>query len=341
MAHGFAALTDMTITYLVDGYYNPADELGVAWDDPEIGADWGVTDPILSGRDAANPSGRRSPPRRAPLAAAHVTSARRRNLAFGAGPVAWQAYAALRHRRRRVHRLELRALGARQHATTRSSSSTRSPTPATSTTSGASTTTPASASCKGDICDRDAVRAAMDGHDAVRALRGREPRRPLDRRPRQPSCSTNCDGTNVICDIARQLGVERFLHISTDEVYGSIEEGSFVETDLLVPRSPYSASKAGSDLIALGYRTNLRAAGGASPGRRTTSGRTSSPRRSSRCSSPTCSTGRKVPLYGDGLNVRDWFYVEDNCRGVDLVLRRARSARSTTSAAATRSPTAS
>jgi dTDP-4-dehydrorhamnose 3,5-epimerase len=55
VAHGFSALTDMTITYLVDGYYNPADELGVAWDDPQIGADWGVTDPVLSARDRANP----------------------------------------------------------------------------------------------------------------------------------------------------------------------------------------------------------------------------------------------------------------------------------------------
>jgi dTDP-4-dehydrorhamnose 3,5-epimerase len=55
VAHGFAALTDMTITYLVDGYYNPADELGVAWDDPAVDADWGVTDPILSGRDQSNP----------------------------------------------------------------------------------------------------------------------------------------------------------------------------------------------------------------------------------------------------------------------------------------------
>jgi dTDP-4-dehydrorhamnose 3,5-epimerase len=55
VAHGFAALTDMVITYLVDGYYNPADELGIAWNDPAIDADWGVTDPILSGRDQANP----------------------------------------------------------------------------------------------------------------------------------------------------------------------------------------------------------------------------------------------------------------------------------------------
>ena len=55
VAHGFAALTDMTITYLVDGYYNPADELGVAWDDPAVGADWGLAEPILSGRDQSNP----------------------------------------------------------------------------------------------------------------------------------------------------------------------------------------------------------------------------------------------------------------------------------------------
>jgi dTDP-4-dehydrorhamnose 3,5-epimerase len=56
VAHGFAAVTDVVITYLVDGYYNPADELGVAWDDPEIGADWGIVEPILSDRDLKNPS---------------------------------------------------------------------------------------------------------------------------------------------------------------------------------------------------------------------------------------------------------------------------------------------
>lgn len=69
VAHGFAAVTDMTITYLVDGYYNPADELGVAWDDPEIGADWGVAEPILSGRDEANPRRADLPAGRRPYAA--------------------------------------------------------------------------------------------------------------------------------------------------------------------------------------------------------------------------------------------------------------------------------
>jgi len=66
VAHGFAALTDMTITYLVDGYYNPADELGVAWDDPDIDADWGVSDPVLSGRDQANPRRKDLPAGRRP-----------------------------------------------------------------------------------------------------------------------------------------------------------------------------------------------------------------------------------------------------------------------------------
>src|SRR3954447_18505216 len=66
VAHGFAAVTDMTITYLVDNYYNPHDELGVAWDDPEIGADWGVSEPILSARDQANPRRDDIPPGRRP-----------------------------------------------------------------------------------------------------------------------------------------------------------------------------------------------------------------------------------------------------------------------------------
>ena len=68
VAHGFAALTDLTITYLVDSYYNPADELGVAWDDPEIGADWGVADPVLSARDRSNPRRAELPPGRVPYA---------------------------------------------------------------------------------------------------------------------------------------------------------------------------------------------------------------------------------------------------------------------------------
>jgi dTDP-4-dehydrorhamnose 3,5-epimerase len=68
VAHGFAALTDLTVTYLVDSYYNPEDELGVAWDDPDVGADWGVVEPVLSARDRANPRRAELPPGRRPYA---------------------------------------------------------------------------------------------------------------------------------------------------------------------------------------------------------------------------------------------------------------------------------
>ena len=131
---------------------------------------------------------------------------------------------------------------------------------------------------------------------------------------------TNCDGTNVMCDIATQIGVERFLHISTDEVYGSIEEGSFVETDALHPRSPYSSAKAGSDLIAMSYHETYDL-----PVVITRSSNQFGPYQFPEKLIPffvtTLLEGGKVPLYGDGLNVRDWLFVLDNCTGVQTVLR--------------------
>jgi dTDP-glucose 4,6-dehydratase len=171
-----------------------------------------------------------------------------------------------------------------------------------------------------DICDRDAVLAAMAGHDAVVHFAAESH---VDRSITGPDAfiRTNVAGTNVLCDVARQIGVERFLHISTDEVYGSIAEGSFCETDPITPRSPYSASKAGSDLVALSYFTTYGL-----------------PVVVTRCSNnfgpwqfpekviPLFVTNllddRKVPLYGDGGNVRDWIHVEDHNRAADLVLRR-------------------
>jgi dTDP-glucose 4,6-dehydratase len=151
---------------------------------------------------------------------------------------------------------------------------------------------------KGDICDREAVRNAIAGHDAVIHFAAESH---VDRSIVNPDefVRTNCLGTNVLCDEARRVEVQRFLHISTDEVYGSIDEGSFRETDPLAPRSPYSASKAGSDQIALAYHETYGLPS-RSPGRRTTSGRTSSPRRSSRCSSPTCSTGARCRCTATG-----------------------------------------
>jgi dTDP-glucose 4,6-dehydratase len=132
---------------------------------------------------------------------------------------------------------------------------------------------------------------------------------------------TNCGGTNVLCDVARTIGVERFVHISTDEVYGSIEEGSFSERDRLDPRSPYSASKAASDLIALSYHASHGL-----PVVVTRSSNNFGPRQFPEKVIPLFVTnlldGLTVPLYGDGGNVRDWCFVDDNCGAVDTVLRR-------------------
>jgi len=172
----------------------------------------------------------------------------------------------------------------------------------------------------GDICDRTAVAAALPGHDAVVHFAAESH---VDRSLLDPDVfvRTNCSGTNVMCDIAVEVGVERFLHISTDEVYGSIEEGSFSETDLLSPRSPYSAAKAGSDLIALAYHETHGL-----PVVLTRSSNQFGPYQFPEKLIPFFVTsllqGRNVPLYGDGLNVRDWLYVLDNCAGVDLVLRK-------------------
>ena len=172
---------------------------------------------------------------------------------------------------------------------------------------------------KGDITDRDAVLAAMEGHDTVVHFAAESH---VDRSIVSPDefVHTNCDGTNVMCDVARRIGVSRFLHISTDEVYGSIEDGSFSESDPLGPRSPYSASKAASDLIALSYYSTYGV-----PVIVTRSSNNFGPYQFPEKVIPLFVTnlleGQRVPLYGDGLNVRDWCYVEDNCTGIDRVLR--------------------
>jgi dTDP-glucose 4,6-dehydratase len=173
---------------------------------------------------------------------------------------------------------------------------------------------------KGDITDRGAVEEAMAGHDMVVHFAAESH---VDRSIVSPDefVHTNCDGTNVIMDVARRIEVSRVLHISTDEVYGSIEDGSFSETDALAPRSPYSASKAGSDLIALSYFTTYGL-----PVLISRSSNNFGPYQYPEKVIPLFVTnlldGKKVPLYGDGMNVRDWCYVEDNCAGVDLVLRK-------------------
>ncbi|MGH9153287.1 MAG: dTDP-glucose 4,6-dehydratase [Acidimicrobiales bacterium] len=175
---------------------------------------------------------------------------------------------------------------------------------------------------KGDVCDREAVEQAMAGHDAVVHLAAESH---VDRSIVSPDefVHTNCQGTNVVLDVARRLEVGRVLHVSTDEVYGSVEAGSSLESDALAPRSPYSASKAGSDLIALSYFTTYDV-----PVMVTRSSNNFGPYQYPEKVIPLFVTnlldGLPVPLYGDGMNVRDWCYVDDNCAALDVVLRRGR-----------------
>jgi dTDP-glucose 4,6-dehydratase len=171
---------------------------------------------------------------------------------------------------------------------------------------------------KGDICDPAAVEAAMKGHDAVVHFAAESH---VDRSIDGSAAFviTNCVGTNVVVDTARKLEVGRVLHIGTDEVYGSVETGSSLETDPLEPRSPYSATKAGSDLIALSYFSTH-----GTPVLVTRCTNNFGPYQYPEKAIPLFTTnlidGKKIPLYGDGLNERDWIYVDDHCAGVHLVL---------------------
>ena len=134
---------------------------------------------------------------------------------------------------------------------------------------------------------------------------------------------TNVLGTQQLLESARRRDVERFVHVSTDEVYGSIETGSWREDHLLEPNSPYSSSKAGSDLAALAYQRTYGL-----PVMVTRCSNNYGPRQFPEKVIPlfvtNLSDGRKVPLYGDGMNVRDWLHVDDHCRGVLLVLESGR-----------------
>jgi dTDP-glucose 4,6-dehydratase len=171
-----------------------------------------------------------------------------------------------------------------------------------------------------DICTPDDVARSMDGHDAVVHFAAETH---VDRSIVDGSrfVSTNCIGTNVLCDVANTVGVERFLHISTDEVYGSVERGSSLETDPLEPRSPYSAAKAGSDLIALSYHATYGL-----PVVVTRCTNNFGPYQFPEKVIPLFTTnlldGERVPLYGDGLNVRDWIHVADHNIAAQLVLER-------------------
>ena len=176
---------------------------------------------------------------------------------------------------------------------------------------------------RGDICDVDLVRLSLPGHDVVVHFAAESH---VDRsiQSASPFIITNVLGTQNLLECARNAEIPTFVHVSTDEVYGSISEGSWTEEEPLLPNSPYAASKASSDLVARSFHQTY-----------------GMDIRITRCSNnfgshqypekmiPLFITnlmdGLKVPLYGDGQNIRDWLHVSDHCRGVDLVAQRGRS----------------
>ncbi len=170
----------------------------------------------------------------------------------------------------------------------------------------------------GDITDRSAVLDAMSKCRQVVHLAAESH---VDRSivAADAFVKTNCFGTNVLCDIAKQVGIERFVHVSSDEVYGSLASGSATETTVLAPRSPYASSKASSDLIALSYhRTH---------GLPVIVGRASNnygafqfPEKIIPLFITNLLEGLPVPVYGDGLNVRDWLHVSDHCTAIATLL---------------------
>ena len=172
---------------------------------------------------------------------------------------------------------------------------------------------------KCDICDQGLVEETMEGCDGVVNFAAETH---VDRSIGDAGAFVRTDvfGTHVLLEAVRKLGVKRYVQISTDEVYGSIEDGTFREEDSLNPSSPYAASKAGADLLVLSYYITYQL-----PILITRSsnnfGSNQYPEKLIPLFVTNALEDRSLPLYGDGMNVRDWLYVDDNCRGIDLVLR--------------------
>ncbi|MBU1933543.1 MAG: dTDP-glucose 4,6-dehydratase, partial [Candidatus Omnitrophica bacterium] len=173
---------------------------------------------------------------------------------------------------------------------------------------------------KGDICDKKIIDKIAKGCDAIVNFAAESH---VDRSIKDASSfiRTNVHGVHVLLDAAKKYKVKRMIQISTDECYGSIQRGSFKETSLLHPNSPYAASKAAGDHLALAYYTTFKV-----PVIVTRSSNNFGPYQFPEKVIPLFITNllenKKIPLYGDGLNVRDWLYVIDNCHAIDMVLRK-------------------
>ncbi len=175
---------------------------------------------------------------------------------------------------------------------------------------------------EGDICDAGLLREILPGHDAVVHFAAESH---VDRSLHSAAefVRTNVGGTQSVLDGCLATGVERVVHVSTDEVYGSITEGAWTEEWPLLPNSPYAASKASSDLIARSYwRTHglnvsiTRCSNNYGPYQH--------PEKLIPLFVTNLLEGEQVPLYGDGRNIREWLHVDDHCRAIQLVLTRGR-----------------
>lgn len=170
----------------------------------------------------------------------------------------------------------------------------------------------------GDICDRETVLRAAQGVDAIVNFAAETH---VDRSIVDPAAFLRTDvlGTHTLLEVVRELGIRRFVQVSTDEVYGSVSEGSCTEEAPYSPSSPYSASKAGADLQVLAYYRTYGL-----PVMITRGSNTYGPYQYPEKLVPLFVTnaldGEKLPLYGDGLNVRDWLHVDDHCAGIEFVL---------------------
>lgn len=176
---------------------------------------------------------------------------------------------------------------------------------------------------KGDICDAAAVEAAMRGCDAVIHFAAESH---VDRSIYEPApvIHTNVTGTFILLEVARKSLVSRFVHVSTDEVYGDIPAGGFAdETFPLQPSSPYSASKAASDLLVRSYVRTYKF-----PAVITRSSNNYGPYQFPEKFVPlmiaNAFSDKALPVYGDGKQQRDWLHVEDNCRGILAVLEKGK-----------------
>ena len=171
---------------------------------------------------------------------------------------------------------------------------------------------------QGDICDGDLLDTVLPGHDVVVNFAAETH---VDRSIHGPQdfVVTNVVGTQSLLDACLRHGIPRTVHIGTDEVYGSIDEGSWDESQPLLPNSPYSAAKAAAELLVRAYFVTY--------GLNVSSTRCSNnygpyqfPEKVIPLFVTNLIDGGTVPLYGDGLNVRDWLHVDDHCRGIALVI---------------------